>query len=347
MRITTTGSVGIGTATPAASAVLEVSSNTQGLIVPRMTTVQINAIANPVEGLLVYNTTLQCLAYYAKGTFTCTYNNPVAPPALGRTYTTHYNGWVNGTYTGNASTITHTAGETFNENTLCVDKLISAGGCGGDQIVYGSTYIPYALIEINGQCWMAENLREIPSAFASYTATSWKATTASDMGYWGYYNVTTPAGTAGWGTTEPPNMNGHEGYLYQWSAAMNGATAERSRGACPYGFHIPSDCEFMYLEHGLGLTVAQQIVTGTTTRSSGFVGTKLQIAGTSGFSALLTGSRSFNGVFYVRSSYGNRWTSSQVDNTTATFRETSAANDEVSRSTDPKAVAYSVRCLKD
>ncbi len=48
--------LGIGTA-PAPSAMLDVSSTTKGLLPPRMTTAQRDAIASPAAGLLVYNTT--------------------------------------------------------------------------------------------------------------------------------------------------------------------------------------------------------------------------------------------------------------------------------------------------
>jgi hypothetical protein len=57
----TTGSVGIGTTAPAASAALEVRSTTQGLLLPRLTLVQRDALtasttAPPVPGLLIYLT---------------------------------------------------------------------------------------------------------------------------------------------------------------------------------------------------------------------------------------------------------------------------------------------------
>ncbi len=50
------GSVGIGTVTPAASAVLDVVSTSKGVLVPRLTVAQRNAIASPATGLLVFNT---------------------------------------------------------------------------------------------------------------------------------------------------------------------------------------------------------------------------------------------------------------------------------------------------
>jgi hypothetical protein len=56
--------VGIGTNTPDASAVLDVESTTQGMLVPRLTTAQRTAIAAPANGLLVYDVTVGCFFYY-------------------------------------------------------------------------------------------------------------------------------------------------------------------------------------------------------------------------------------------------------------------------------------------
>ena len=46
--------VGIGTATPAASAKLDVSSTTQGFLPPRLSITQRNAIVNPAAGLMIW-----------------------------------------------------------------------------------------------------------------------------------------------------------------------------------------------------------------------------------------------------------------------------------------------------
>jgi uncharacterized protein (TIGR02145 family) len=53
--------VGIGTTTPAASAQLDVSSTTKGLLPPRMTTTQRDAIVSPAAGLIIFNTTTNSL----------------------------------------------------------------------------------------------------------------------------------------------------------------------------------------------------------------------------------------------------------------------------------------------
>lgn len=64
MRISNAGQLAIGTTTPANSAILEVASTTQGVLLPRMTTTQINAIVSPAEGLEVWNTTLKAKCVY-------------------------------------------------------------------------------------------------------------------------------------------------------------------------------------------------------------------------------------------------------------------------------------------
>ncbi len=48
--------VGIGTSSPGASNLLELSSTSKGLVLPRMTKTQRNAIASPVAGMMIYQT---------------------------------------------------------------------------------------------------------------------------------------------------------------------------------------------------------------------------------------------------------------------------------------------------
>ena len=65
---TSVAQVGIGTKTPDASAVLEVSAGDatvkKGFLPPRLTDTQRNAITNPVTGLTIYNTTVKCLQFF-------------------------------------------------------------------------------------------------------------------------------------------------------------------------------------------------------------------------------------------------------------------------------------------
>jgi uncharacterized protein (TIGR02145 family) len=51
---------------PDSSAMLDVKSTNLGLLIPRMTSAQRDAITNPAEGLLIFNTTTQCFEAYSK-----------------------------------------------------------------------------------------------------------------------------------------------------------------------------------------------------------------------------------------------------------------------------------------
>jgi len=57
--------VGIGTNSPDASSILEMTSTSQGVLVPKMTTIQRDAIASPANGLMVFVTTDSSFYYNA------------------------------------------------------------------------------------------------------------------------------------------------------------------------------------------------------------------------------------------------------------------------------------------
>ena len=65
MRIDASGNVGIGTASPNASAILDAQSTTKGVRFPNMTTTQKNAVSSPAAGLVVFDTTLAKLCVYS------------------------------------------------------------------------------------------------------------------------------------------------------------------------------------------------------------------------------------------------------------------------------------------
>lgn len=58
-------SVGIGTTSPNTSAALDISSTTKGLLIPRMTTAQRNAIVSPAAGLMVFDSNTNSFWYYS------------------------------------------------------------------------------------------------------------------------------------------------------------------------------------------------------------------------------------------------------------------------------------------
>lgn len=77
------GGVGINPAGAPAdpSSMLDVSSNNKGLLIPRMTDGERNAIVNPAEGLMIFNTTTKCINLYKNSGWFELCGNCLTPPA--------------------------------------------------------------------------------------------------------------------------------------------------------------------------------------------------------------------------------------------------------------------------
>ena len=114
MRITSGGSIGIGTQTPTASAILQIDSTTQGFLPPRMTTTQKNAIGTPAAGLQVYDSTTNTPNYY----------NGTAWVALGGGGTSIYTS--DGTLTSDRTVSSGGFSLVFNPQTAFVTSLSAA-----------------------------------------------------------------------------------------------------------------------------------------------------------------------------------------------------------------------------
>ncbi|WP_449401344.1 hypothetical protein [Chryseobacterium wanjuense] len=72
MRVTSNGNIGVGTPTPSSSAILDLTSNNKGFLPPRLTTAQRDAINPKPAGLVVYNTTNNCLEFWNSATWVST-----------------------------------------------------------------------------------------------------------------------------------------------------------------------------------------------------------------------------------------------------------------------------------
>ena len=67
LTATTYAQVGVGTSTPHASSALDITSITKGLLIPRMTKTQRDAISSPATGLMIYQTDVTVGFYYYNG----------------------------------------------------------------------------------------------------------------------------------------------------------------------------------------------------------------------------------------------------------------------------------------
>jgi uncharacterized protein (TIGR02145 family) len=360
----------------------------QGIPAPATATITLVANVTTVGTYNIFTNTVNGVTFSESGTFTTTGPQtvtltPTGTPALagnfkwvtnlaptidvygsvittnaplGSSYNAHFNGIIGATHSGTTwQNASQTTGQTFNDNTTCANKPISAQGCGGITSVTASSGRVHATRNINGQCWLTTNMNTEPSVYSNYTSASWTSANSNvgDQGYWGYYNTSTTSGSSGWRTNEPAT---NEGLLYQWCGAMNANISERSRGICPAGFHIPSDCEWKFLEHGQGMSITFQNLIGWERAddfdNQGTPGEKLRSQGggannASGFSGMLAGFRNIDGSFTDRTIDGSWLSSTATSNTQSNGRDLYTNRRYVERYDEPNSYAVSVRCLKD
>ena len=220
----------------------------------------------------------------------------------------------------------------------CVSGVCT-DGCGVISDAQGNLY---GTVIIGTQCWMAQNMRYLPAVSSS--------TVGSDQNNALYYYVYGYTGTdvaaAKAYTISGQNIWSTEGVLYNWAAAMAGATAEKSKGICPTGWHIPSDTEQDTLDQYLKDSGQTCSASRSGTYECATAGTKLKSGGTSGFNASLSGYRNTDGTFNNRSSNTDFWSSSS-SGVSAWNRYLSSGSSGVYRYLSSLAYGFSVRCLKD
>lgn len=210
----------------------------------------------------------------------------------------------------------------------------------------------YLAIKIGEQWWMAENLRttrysngdNIP--FVTDNAI-WAAMWAANN-YWGCC----------WYENGVIN-NSKYGALYSFGAAVKGVShngTDHVQGACPSGWHVPSDNEWMELEQFLGMSEGDAIATGDR-GADVFVGKKMMSdngwysggngSNESGFNGKPGGMRGAGtGEFYQVTYAGYWWTSSQAANTHSYYRKLYHHYNTIQRFYIEKSNGFSVRCVR-
>ena len=153
--------------------------------------------------------------------------------------------------------------------------------CNGESSVTDIDNNEYEIVAIGSQCWMKENLRTttqpdgslISDGYYEYSqpGPGWEEEVCDDeddegnciSSHWEWIDGPDEYYEGwrlyGWNDDGScycndafyayPNYNDYDaaityGLLYNWTAAMNGASAEGSQGICPDGWHIPTQAEY-------------------------------------------------------------------------------------------------------
>ena len=135
------------------------------------------------------------------------------------------------------------------------------------------------------------------------------------------------------------------GRLYTWDAAMNGSTQEKTQGACPDGWHIPSEGDWKTLaQHLGGFPVA-----GGKLKESGtehWNSPNTDATNSSGFAALPAGEHDTE-KFQLLNEYAVLWSSSGGSGSWANYFYLAFDDAELHSNLYDKTFYYSVRCIKD
>jgi uncharacterized protein (TIGR02145 family) len=228
----------------------------------------------------------------------------------------------------------------------------------------------YDIVQIGNQVWMAENLAYLPQVDDVRAGS--ENTSFADAKYY-YVSGYTPIGNT---ENEEVGYAGitanyrSYGVLYNWNAATDGADASSAnpsgiQGACPEGWHLPSDAEWSELasyiatETGLtGYSTDEWTDLGPVLKEeSGWI-TLYVIAGLVGdntsprknlflFSALPGGARAIDGAFSGVGSEGYWWSSTEYNSLKGYFRSLTSDGYSFTRFSYDKNFGYSVRCVQD
>jgi len=193
----------------------------------------------------------------------------------------------------------------------------------GSSLTYNSAAYTTVLMSSSygSQCWFGENLRTTKKPDGVTDITSY---------------------------CDPAGCDSPWGRLYDWTTAMDGASAAsgctaKIQGICPSGWHIPSDYTSCSGDDfpGLGSDGGALKKTGTAEWWSPNTGA----TNDSNFTAYPAGN--YNGSYNNRGDYGYFWSSSQVSSPNGYYRYLRYGNTNFSRNSSAKTIAYSIRCVKD
>ena len=203
----------------------------------------------------------------------------------------------------------------------------------------------YTTVTIGTQVWMVENLKTTRYRNGDLIGTTSPATLdisaeAAPKYQWAYEG-------------NESNLNTY-GRLYTWYAVTD------ARNVCPTGWHLPSDVEWTTLTDylitnghcygGSGDDIAKSIASTsgwTADPKAGNVGNHQASNNSSGFTALPSGLRIFDGSYLWIGLGGYWWSSTEYSATNVYNRFMVCNGSNVGCYDIPKHYGFSVRCLQD
>jgi uncharacterized protein (TIGR02145 family) len=202
----------------------------------------------------------------------------------------------------------------------------------------------YSAVRIGNQVWMAENLAYLPAVHSNLEFETQGNSSLAGYGVYGYDG--SDIATA----KSQPNYSAY-GVLYNWWAAMDGEVSSSSnpsgvQGACPIGWHLPSDDELTELTDYLATDghsgTEGTVLKATAGWSSGGNGTDNY-----GFTALAGGSRGTNGAFSSIGATCHLWSATELDSSDAWDHYLHYNYSYVGRYGYYKRFGFYVRCVRD
>jgi uncharacterized protein (TIGR02145 family) len=197
----------------------------------------------------------------------------------------------------------------------------------------------YVTVTIGSQVWMAENLAYLPSVSPPTSG-------SNNLPYYYVY------GYDGTNVSEAKATSNYQTYgvLYNWRAAMNGASSSNTnpsgvQGICPEGWHLPSEAEWTILTDYLGgedVAHGKMKETGTTHWKAPNTGATNE----SGFTAVPGGFRYPDGTFNYLGLYCYWWSSTTYKYDSSSAYDLSLSSTLYSTFSS-KAFGSSVRCVRD
>jgi uncharacterized protein (TIGR02145 family) len=371
------------------SAILDVESlhaaSPKGLLIPRMTTAQRDAISSPALSLLIFNTTTNCFEAYVNGSwYSLSCPPPCSPPlppasgiripasnsiiwnwnsvsgATGYKWSTSSN-YATASDNGTSVSYTQTGLVCNTSYSLYVWAYNSCGNSSASALTPASTSACVCTAaECGSQVFMCKNLNagtQVPNSTPQAANQKWcyNDNPANCDIYGGYYTWSVVTGLAygsGGVNCDPCGpTTGHGG----------------AQGMCPAGFHVPSDLEWSRYEYCVegfiypaGETTLAAFQTGTNWRGSAVPGvgpgSKMKAAsadnppwdGTnaSGFTALSGGDMSESS--FDMGLFTIFWVATEDTPGVAWDRHLWSGYAQSERSSiNGASFGFSIRCLKD